>query len=137
MGNKDDGPNGEKHSRPCFFCFEVNNIYWMVPISHKVDKYKRIVEEKKKKRPNYDGIEFGFVNGQEKAFLIQNTCPVTEEYIDSMYTIEHGSVEVTIDEGLEKKLNKIVRKVVKLQKKNITITLTDISYILSELNLTL
>ncbi len=36
--------NGKRHDRPCFFALKDNNvkgIYWMVPLSHKTEKYKK------------------------------------------------------------------------------------------------
>ena len=49
---------------------------------------------------NFAGLRFGYVNGKYRAFLIQNVCPVTEEYIDCQYMIENNSVPVTIDDKL-------------------------------------
>ena len=105
----------------------------MVPISSRLKKYKEIYQEKCEKFLDYDGLEFGYVNGAETAFLIQNVCPVTEEYISEIYTIERGKVEVTINEDTANKIKRKVRKVILMLKKNIRITLTDISKILAEL----
>ncbi|HIR13772.1 MAG TPA: hypothetical protein IAB31_07600 [Candidatus Choladousia intestinavium] len=51
MKNKDT-IDGVPHSRPCFFAFRdarVSGIYWIVPISSKYEKYKRIEQFKIKK----------------------------------------------------------------------------------------
>ena len=42
-GNKDG-------NRPHYYCFEdsVSGLYWMIPLSSRIDKYKKIVENKKK-----------------------------------------------------------------------------------------
>ena len=54
----------------------------MIPISSQIEKYKKLYDEKMLRyKGNFDGIRFGFVNGQERAFLIQNVCPVTDKYI--------------------------------------------------------
>ena len=68
MGNKDSDEEGV-HGRPCFYCFELDGYFWMVPISSKTEKYKRIYEEKKKRYREYDGLRFGYVNGQYRAFF--------------------------------------------------------------------
>ena len=41
-GNKEE-------NRPHYYCFEDTNtgIYWMIPLSSRVDKYKHIMEKKK------------------------------------------------------------------------------------------
>ena len=37
-------------NRPHYYCFEdsVSGLYWMIPLSSRIDKYKKIVENKKK-----------------------------------------------------------------------------------------
>ena len=54
---------GSGHNRPCFYCLSWKGYYWMVPISSKVEVYKKIYSEKCKKYADYDGLEFGYVNG--------------------------------------------------------------------------
>lgn len=135
MGNREEYVD-EKHGRPCFYCFEQDGYYWMIPISSNVEKYKKIYEEKMKRYQNrYDGIRFGYVNGQERAFLIQNVCPVTEKYIESEYRIENGTRAVKVDKELSRELNGIIRKVLRLYKdKGVKIVLTDLGTILNGLN---
>lgn len=133
MGNKDSDESG-RHGRPCFYCFQYEEYYWMIPISSKIDKYRTLYQEKIKRYPSYDGIRFGYVNGQYRAFLIQNACPVTPRYIDCVYCIENNSVPVTIDPSLASELNGLMRKVIRLYKKGIKIVITDLDYILNELS---
>lgn len=135
MGNKDDDEYG-KHGRPCFYCFEYEGFYWMVPISSQMEKFKMLYNEKMERyNGNFDGIRFGFVNGKERAFLIQNTCPITDKYVDSEYKIENNTRTVTINKALSKELNGIIRKVLRLYKeKGIKIILTDLDTILAGLS---
>ena len=135
MGNKDSDEEGV-HGRTCFYCFEMNGYFWMVPISSKTEKYKNIYEEKRKRYKEYDGLRFGYVNGQYRAFLIQNVCPVSEEFIDCQYMIENNTVPVTINDKLAAEINGIVRKVNRLNKRGVRIVLTNINHILNELNKT-
>jgi len=51
------------------------------------------------------------------AHLIQNVCPVSEDYVDCQYMIENNTVPVTINDRLAVKINGIVRKVVRLNKR--------------------
>lgn len=134
MGNKDEDEFG-KHGRPCFYCFKQDGLYWMIPISSKVDKYKKLYDEKMERyNGNFDGIRFGYVNAKKRAFLIQNACPVVDKYIDSEYRIENNTRPVTIDTTLSKELNGIMRKVIRLYKnKGIKIILTDLDTILNGL----
>lgn len=87
------GNKGSGHNRPCFYCLNLEGYCWMVPISSQLSKYKTLYNEKRKKYPDYDGLEFGYVNGSERVFLIQNVCPVTEEYIAGIYTCTRKALE--------------------------------------------
>ena len=134
IGNKDSDDEGE-HRRPCFYCYENNGILWMVPISSKTEKYHKIYNEKVQKyKRNYDGIRFGYVNGKERAFLIQNICPTLPKYIEKQYCVQNGNKEVTINEELSNELNGIIRKVCRLYyQKKIKIVFTDLDTILDRL----
>ena len=117
--------NGNK--RPCYFCFndpENEEIIWFVPISSKVDKYKTIFESKKKTRKKVYNFVFGKVLGKEKAFLIQNIFPTTEEYIESKYKNKEQDVEIT--ESLKEEIIETSMNVIKLAKKGINIPFYDI-----------
>ena len=135
MGNKDEDESG-KHGRPCFYCFKQDGLYWMIPISSQIEKYRNLYNEKMQRyNGKFDGIRFGYVNGQERAFLIQNVCPVTDKYVESEYRIENNTRAVTIDEAFSRELNGIVRKVLRLYKdKGIKIVLTDLDTILAKLD---
>ena len=43
-------------NRPHYYCFEDTNtgIYWMIPLSSRIDKYKGIVEKKATRSPIFD-----------------------------------------------------------------------------------
>ena len=135
MGNKESDESG-KHGRPCFYCFKHEDFFWMIPISSRIEKYQSLYDEKMKRyNGNYDGIRFGYVNGQKRAFLIQNLCPVIDKYIDSEYRIENNTKPVTIASDLSKELNGIVRKVLRFYKdKGIKLVLTDLDTIIKGLN---
>lgn len=50
MKNKENG-----NKRPCYYCFkskEHDDIIWFIPISTKVEKYKKIYDDKIKKQKN-------------------------------------------------------------------------------------
>lgn len=122
MENKDNG-----NKRPCYFCFndvEDEEIIWFVPISSKVDKYKVIYENKKKKKRKVYNFVFGKVLGKEKAFLIQNIFPTTAKFIENKYTNKQRDVEIT--ESLKKEIIETAMNVIKLAKKGINIPFYDI-----------
>ena len=102
----------------------------MVPISSQVEKYRSIYNKKIEQRKFYDGIRFGFVNGQERAFLIQNCFPVTLKYVDNEYMLNHNTIPATVSKKFSKELNGLVRKVIRLYERGIKITLTDLQRII-------
>lgn len=72
-----------KHEkRPYYFAIkDKNNIFWMVPISHKVEKYRdkeqRTLEAHKTNIYSY----ITKLKGDYRAFLTGNVIPVTKGYI--------------------------------------------------------
>ena len=122
MKNKENG-----NKRPCYFCFndpKNKKIIWFVPISSKVNKYRTIYENKKKTRKRVYNFVFGKVLGKEKAFLIQNIFPTTEEFIESKYQNKMQDVEIT--ETLKQEIIKKSLNVIKLAEKGINIPFYDI-----------
>ena len=83
MRNK-EAVGAQLHRRPFFFPFKdekIPDIYWLVPISSQVDKFKIVAKKKEIKYGHCNTIRFGQVLGREAAFLIQNMCPVTAPYL--------------------------------------------------------
>ncbi|MBQ8519283.1 MAG: hypothetical protein IJ455_06775 [Agathobacter sp.] len=107
----------------------------MIPISSQIEKYEKLYNDKMHRyNGHFDGIRFGYVNGKKRAFLIQNMCPVTEEYIDYEYPIENNTKVVRINESLAKELHSIARKVLRFYyDRGIKIILTDLDTILRAL----
>ena len=93
-----ESPDGLPHDRPCFYSFldEKSGIYWMVPFSSKLEKYKKLYREKIEKYGRCETIVFGDVLGREKAFLIQNMFPVIDKYINNEY-VNSSEIPITLD----------------------------------------
>ena len=64
-----------------------------------------------------DTIVFGEVLGHEKAFLIQNMCPITSKYMKNEYIDSKTNVPVRVNGVLEKELKEKASKVLALQRK--------------------
>lgn len=81
MHNKSEG-------RPYYLSIrEHNGITWFIPISSKVDKYKAKIAQDEIKYGNC--IYYHIMNfmSDERALLVGNMIPVTEEYISKEFTI--------------------------------------------------
>lgn len=122
MQNKEN-VNGQPHDRPCFYAFKDNNtgLYWLIPISSRIDKYSVLYSNKLSKYDRCDTIVFGNVLGHKKAFLIQNMCPATENYIASEYIDRNNQMPVRINEKLEKELVAKAKRVLSLQRRGINL----------------
>lgn len=118
MQNKEK-VNGQLHDRPCFYAFQDSNtqLFWMIPFSSQVSKFKGIYNKKMQKYHRCDTIVFGEVLGHEKAFLIQNMCPITEKYMKNEYLDSAANIPVRVDGRLEKELKDKAGKVLALQRK--------------------
>lgn len=105
--------------RPCFYAFkdDKTGIYWMIPFSSRVTKFRGIYQNKVNRYGACDTIDFGKVLGYEKAFLIQNMCPVTDEYVLNEYMDCVANVPVRLDGAFEQRLIKKASKVLALQRK--------------------
>ena len=120
--------NGQAHDRPCFYAIKDSstNIYWLIPFSSQITKFKKIYNNKIQKYKRCDTIVFGDVLGHEKAFLIQNMCPVTIEYIKNEYIDSATNIPVRINGALEKELKEKARKILALQRKGFKLIFPDV-----------
>lgn len=83
----------EKKDRPHFLCFKnKNNVYWVIPLSSKVSKYKKEYNKEVAKYRRSLKFHFAKVSGIENAFLIQNAFPVPSYYIKKEYMKDKRSV---------------------------------------------
>lgn len=108
----------EGNKRPCYYCFKDSkdeNIFWFIPISSKIKKYKKIYNEKISKYGKVDNIVFGYVEGKEKTFLIQNMFPILEKYIIEKYIKQKR--DVIVNKEIEKELKRKANKILKLVEK--------------------
>lgn len=125
--------------RPCYYAFKENEsgVYWMIPFSSKIEKYQQEQQVTIKKFGFCDGIVFGYILGEKKAFLIQNMCPVTDKYITNIYIDKNSNKPISIPNKLKSELNAKIRKAVRLYRKG-TVVLSKALYIeavlLEELN---
>lgn len=100
-----------KHeARPYYLAVkEVNGIIWVVPISSKVEKYKAKIHCDEEK---YGSSVFHYITkikGVDRAFLIGNIIPVSEEYIKKPFTM--GGMPYVIENREDRKQiqNKVSR----------------------------
>jgi hypothetical protein len=61
--------------RPTYFTIKDGDILWFIPLSSKVQKYKKIIDYKIKKYGRCDSIIIRKILGEDSVILIQNAFP--------------------------------------------------------------
>ncbi|MCM1212461.1 MAG: hypothetical protein NC318_12755 [Blautia sp.] len=125
MSNKENGSY-----RPHFYAIQDKKnqeLYWMIPISSQVEKYKVIVEKKKRKYGKCNTIIIGKFAGKENAFLIQNAFPVIAKFFDHIHTVENKPV--IVHKGLHRTLAENLMEVLALYNHGINLIYVDIAKI--------
>lgn len=82
------------HSRPTYFTIKDNNILWFIPLSSKVNKYKKEIDKKVKRFGTCKSIMISKIANKESAILIQNAFPTLEKYIDHPHIINGKPLKV-------------------------------------------
>lgn len=124
-------------NRPHYYCFkdEGTGLYWMIPLSSRIEKYKKIMNKKITSGKSCDILHIiKLDNDKESVFLIQDMFPVTEEYIERKYTIANNHLTVT-SEHSALEIEKKAKKVMNMLKKGVKFTPTqpDINAIIDKL----
>ena len=120
--------NHEKgKKRPTYFTIKDKDILWFIPLSSKVEKYKKIVDKKVEKFGFCNTILIENVFDKKTAILLQNAFPTLEKYIDHIHTIDGKPAK--IPETLEKIILENFKNLLKLKSKGINLFFTDIDKI--------
>ena len=107
-GNKDQ-------NRSHYYCFkdEADGLYWIIPMSSRVEKYKAVIAHKKEMHKPCDLLYVcKLSNDKENAFLVQDMFPITEKYILRPYTFAGNPLKLineTDRQIIESKAIRILR----------------------------
>ena len=127
--------NSDRHKRPYLIALvdkKNPNIFWAVPISSKHEKYQEKYQRSIEKYHRCDTIRFGYLFGYKKAFLLQNMCPVTQNYIDQLYC-DHNGNPAHINNSLLQKITYAAEKILKKNSAGIHLTYANIDEMYQEL----
>ena len=125
MINKENG-----NYRPHFYCLEderANGLYWVVPISSKVEKYRKIQEQKIDRFGKCNTIVIGLFAGNENAFLIQNMFPITSKYFDHLHTV--NNLPITIHNDVRANIETYVKEVISITRAGKRVLFADVEHI--------
>lgn len=117
--------NKEDTARPHYFLFadSKTGLYWLIPCSSRINKYKDIIEKKKAKNKPHNHIQIIKVNGREEVFLYQDMFPILPKYISAPYQNKYGIFEVKNSAVIEQ-INKNAIKIIKLLRHGLKFTPT-------------
>ena len=65
--------------RPTYFTIKDNDILWFIPLSSKVEKYRKVINRKMNKYGRCDTILIREILGEDSVILLQNTFPTLEK----------------------------------------------------------
>lgn len=120
--------NNKDGNRPFYYCVKSEkngkDVYWMIPLSSKTEKYQRIIDKKTEERKPCDGIYITKLpNGLNSVFLIQDIFPVTDIYIERSYTLGGNPLVFPYEKEIAI-IDKKARKVISLIKRGKQLTPT-------------
>ena len=83
--------------RPTYFTIKDGNILWFIPISSKVSKYQKIINNKILKYGFCNTIWIRKIADIDAVILFQNAFPTLEKYIDHVHTVSNMPLFVGSD----------------------------------------
>ncbi len=114
-------------SRPSYFVIKDNDILWFIPLSSKVDKYKKEYDKKIKKYGKCNTILIRNIANKPSAILIQNAFPTIEKYLAHSHTV--NGIPYRVPTGIQKEIEANFYEVMHLKKEGINLFFTDIDKI--------
>ena len=113
--------------RPTYFTIKDKDILWFIPLSSKVEKYKKIIDKKIEKYGSCDTIIIGESMGREHAILLQNAFPTLEKYIDHVHTF--NNIPVKVSDKLKDDILTKFKGLLRMKQRGINLFFTDIDKI--------
>ena len=110
--------------RPTYFTIKDKNILWFIPISSKVDKYKKIIDKKIEHYGFCNTIIIRKIADEDAAILLQNAFPTLEKYIDHVHTIDGVPLRVPTD--LQNEIKSLFKNMIGLKKRGTNLFFIDI-----------
>ena len=114
--------NGKQ--RPTYFTIKDKEILWFIPVSSKIEKYKKIIDKKIERYGFCNTIIIRKIADEDTAILLQNAFPTLEKYIDHVHTINGVPLKVPTD--LQHEIKGLFKNMLGLKKRGTNLFFTDI-----------
>ena len=110
--------------RPTYFTIKDKDILWFIPLSSKVEKYQKIIDNKIIKYGSCNTIFIRKILEKDSAILFQNAFPTLEKYIDHVHT--YNGVPAKVSNILKDEILDNFKYLLKLKERGINLFFTDI-----------
>lgn len=117
--------------RPTYFTIKEKDILWFIPISSKIDKYKKIIDKKTQKYGFCNTIIIRKIADEDAAILLQNAFPTLEKYIDHVHTIDGVPFKVPTD--LQHEIRGMFKNMLGLKKRGKNLFFSDIDNLMKKM----
>ena len=114
-------------SRPTYFTIKDNDILWFIPLSSKVEKYKKIISHKEKRFGECRTILIKKIKQQEVTILLQNAFPTIEKYISHPHIVNGEHLRVS--HPIKREIIDNFHYMMSMKKEGINLFFTDIDKI--------
>lgn len=113
--------DNKSENRPHYYAItDKTGILWLIPLSSRVEKYRRLIQENEEKHGIGNCIHYVLapIYGKERAFIICDMFPILPKYILRAYTVnnipyilQNKNIRKTIEEKANTYLNMVDRGV--------------------------
>ena len=110
--------------RPTYFTIKDKDILCFIPISSKVEKYKRIIDKKIERYGFCNTIIIRKIAEEDAVILLQNAFPTLEKYIDHVHTKDGIPLKIPTD--LQDEIKSLFKNMLGLKKRGTNLFFTDI-----------
>ena len=117
--------------RPTYFTIKDKNILWFIPISSKIEKYKKIIDNKIKKYGFCNTIIIRKIAGEDAAILLQNAFPTLEKYIDHVHTV--NGIPLKIPTDLQTEIKTLFKNMLGLKKRGTNLFFSNIDTLMDKM----
>ncbi len=115
------------NTRPMYLALKNNEILWLVPLSSKISKYQKIINQKIKKYGKCKSILIRKIGGKYQAVLLQNAFPIIEKYIDHIHM--QKNIPTAAVSSVKKEIKSNLKELLILKSKGFDLFFTNIDYI--------
>jgi len=113
--------------RPTYFCLrdEKTGLYWMIPMSTRVEKYRQIIDKETARYGRCLKILVARYGDGTSAFLFQNMFPILPKYINHAHTI--AGIPMAVNPEVQEEIVQQFKEVRRLYARGVRMIFPDIN----------